>query len=97
MRLHVALVCRQHNDSRFGEFITDGQTALNPEARLATFKARFDAGKMQPVEVATYLRMLENAGAKRELIPSTFQKITSKKKLYHYDSLEPLERDRLVI
>jgi hypothetical protein len=41
--------------------------------------------------------MLEDAGAKRELIPSTFQKITSKKKLYHYDSLEPLERDRLVI
>ena len=41
--------------------------------------------------------VLENAGAKREIFPASFKKITSKKKLYHYDSLEPLERDRLVI
>ncbi len=40
---------------------------------------------------------LEDAGAKHETIPTSFKKITSKKKLYHYDSLEPLERDRLVI
>ena len=40
---------------------------------------------------------LEEAGAKHEIIPASFKKITSKKKLYHYDSLEPLERDRMVI
>ena len=31
------------------------------------------------------------------VLPHKFQKIVSAKKLYHYDSLEPLERERLVI
>jgi methylamine---glutamate N-methyltransferase subunit B len=53
--------------------------------------------EVSPREAKDVLRVLEDAGAKRVMIPSTFRKITSKKKLYHYDSLEPLERDRLVI
>jgi glutamate synthase domain-containing protein 3 len=32
-----------------------------------------------------------------DLLPTRFRKIVSAKKLYHYDSLEPLERERLVI
>jgi glutamate synthase domain-containing protein 3 len=41
--------------------------------------------------------LLRDAGTTPERIPSRFKKLVSKKKLYHYDSLEPLERDRLVI
>ena len=41
--------------------------------------------------------MLERAGISGERLPKKLTKIVSKKKLYHYDSLEPLERDRLVI
>jgi len=40
---------------------------------------------------------LEKNGIANSLIPKTLRKIVSSKKLYHYDSLEPLERDRLVI
>ncbi len=56
--------------------------------------------KVEPVnrgEEKEVRAILEGAGARRENIPGRFKKIISKKKLYHYDSLEPLERDRMVI
>ncbi|MDA4132112.1 MAG: GXGXG motif-containing protein, partial [Thaumarchaeota archaeon] len=56
--------------------------------------------KIEPVnrkEQKEVVHILENAGARPEDIPRSFKKIVSKKKLYHYDSLEPLERDRMVI
>jgi glutamate synthase domain-containing protein 3 len=45
-------------------------------------------------EVITILKRL---GVKDSDLPKRLSKIVSKKKLYHYDSLEPLERERLVI
>lgn len=45
-------------------------------------------------EVLALLRALKVPESR---IPSKFTKVVSKKKLYHYDSLEPLERERLVI
>jgi len=56
--------------------------------------------KVEPVtgkEAKEVAGILESAGARPEDIPLSFKKIVSKKKLYHYDSLEPLERDRMVI
>ncbi len=56
--------------------------------------------KVEPVnrrEEREVVSILENAGARRENIPGSFKRIISKKKLYHYDSLEPLERERMVI
>jgi methylamine---glutamate N-methyltransferase subunit B len=41
--------------------------------------------------------VLERSGISGERLSKKLTKIVSKKKLYHYDSLEPLERDRLVI
>lgn len=56
--------------------------------------------KIEPVdrrEQKEVVGILMSAGARLEDIPRSFKKIVSKKKLYHYDSLEPLERDRMVI
>ena len=48
-------------------------------------------------EEGEVIATLKRAGANPKVLPSGFRKIVSKKKLYHYDSLEPLERERLVI
>ncbi len=49
--------------------------------------------KQEESELISTLEGLKLPGA----IPRRFRKIVSAKKLYHYDSLEPLERERFVI
>jgi glutamate synthase domain-containing protein 3 len=54
-----------------------------------------------PEEEETIGEILKNWGvgkdSKKFSSPSGFKKIVSAKRLYHYDSLEPLEKERLVI
>ena len=56
--------------------------------------------KVESVPVAEDRRLrsdLRKMGVKEVQLPKSFRKVVSTKKLYHYDSLEPLERERLVI
>lgn len=41
--------------------------------------------------------LLKKWSVESDKIPPTFKKIVSAKRLYHYDALEPLEKERLVI
>jgi methylamine---glutamate N-methyltransferase subunit B len=52
---------------------------------------------VSPEEYREVSDSLEKNRIPNRLVPRTLRKIVSSKKLYHYDSLEPLERDRLVI
>jgi len=56
--------------------------------------------KIEPTgtkEVHGLLALLRALKVPESRIPDRFTKVVSKRKLYHYDSLEPLERERLVI
>lgn len=52
------------------------------------------ATRDEEVELRAFLRTLK---FRDDVLPTKFRKIVSAKRLYHYDSLEPLERERLVI
>jgi len=52
------------------------------------------ATRSEEVELRAYLKALK---FRDDILPRRFRKIVSAKRLYHYDSLEPLERERLVI
>lgn len=72
-----------------GEVYVGGEVAsLGADAKLQM------AGEKEDAELEATLRSL---GMPRERIPSRFKKLVSAKRLYHYDSLEPLERERFVI
>jgi glutamate synthase domain-containing protein 3 len=62
--------------------------SLGADAKVETATRQEDA---EVKAVIKGLRMRE------DLLPDRFRKIISLKKLYHYDSLEPLEKERLVI
>jgi methylamine---glutamate N-methyltransferase subunit B len=49
------------------------------------------------LEEADLVSTLTRLKVPRDAYPSKFRKIVSAKRLYHYDSLEPLERERFVI
>ncbi len=50
-----------------------------------------------PTELEMIDNELRNWGAENSRISSKFRKIVSMKRLYHYDALEPLEKERMVI
>ncbi len=50
--------------------------------------------RKEETELKTFLGALK---FRADVLPKRFRKIVSAKRLYHYDSLEPLERERLVI
>ena len=52
------------------------------------------ATESEEVELRAFLKALK---FRDDILPRRFRKIVSAKRLYHYDSLEPLERERLVI
>jgi methylamine---glutamate N-methyltransferase subunit B len=62
--------------------------SLGADAKLQPTSHRED------VELKSTLRRV---GISEDRLPVKIRKIVSAKKLYHYDSLEPLERERLVI
>jgi methylamine---glutamate N-methyltransferase subunit B len=81
--------------SAAGDSMYEGTIYLGGEVKSLGADAKVESvGSKEHREV---VGILESAGARSDDIPGSFRKIVSKKKLYHYDSLEPLERDRMVI
>lgn len=62
--------------------------SLGADAKIESTTRREEA------ELKTFLKTLK---FRADILPKRFRKIVSAKRLYHYDSLEPLERERLVI
>lgn len=62
--------------------------SLGADAKIESTTRKEDA------ELKNFLEALK---FRADILPKRFRKIVSAKRLYHYDSLEPLERERLVI
>jgi glutamate synthase domain-containing protein 3 len=78
-----------------GDSMYEGVIYVGGKVRSLGSDAKLERpGQGERREIIT---MLERMGIPAKRLPGKLSKIVSKKKLYHYDSLEPLERDRLVI
>jgi len=81
--------------SAAGDSMYEGTIYVGGKVHSLGSDARVE--KPGPRERDEIVSLLERSGISGERLPKKLTKIVSKKKLYHYDSLEPLERDRLVI